>query len=319
MKVHIPNSAFLGNIDPFLRGIDPNDPERLIITANKKWISIHPMALSMIASMGLTIDASKIECEKLEARSKHYLERMGLFKFLGVDSGIKITEHEPAGRFVPLTQIKDSDALTKFITEVTPLLHLEPKHAEPIRYIMSELIRNVLEHSLSVHGAIVSAQYHPKSNTIRIGIADTGVGIWKTINQSYNPKDDLEAIQLSLMPGVTGTTRKEGGTEFNAGAGLFFIKSIATVNSDFFVLYSGRGMYKLLKRKSERIKLHADPFMDRHSKKNDLPSWQGTVVGIDFSLNATKEFSSLLDMIRKTYTEAVKERKQARYRRPKFI
>lgn len=319
MKIHIPNSAFLGNIDPFLRGIDPSDPERLVITANKKWISIHPMALSMIAAIGILVDASKIDCEKFEAKSKHYLERMGLFKFLGIDSGIRITEHEPAGRFVPLTQIKDSDTLTRFITEITPLLHLEPKHAEPIRYVMSELIRNVLEHSLSPHGAVVSAQYHPKSGTIRIGIADTGIGIWKSINQSYNPRDDLEAIQLALMPGVTGTTRKEGGTEFNAGAGLFFIKSIAAVNGDFFVLYSGRGMYKLLKRKGSRIKLRADPFSDRHSKKGDLPFWQGTIVGIDISLKETQEFSLLLDMVRKTYTEAVKERKRARYRRPKFI
>lgn len=319
MQIHIPNSAFLGNIDPFLREFDPNGRDRLIITANKKWISIHPLVLSMIAAIGLSVGPSKIECEKLEAKSKHYLERMGLFKFLGIKSGIKVTEHEPAGRFVPLTQVKDADALTSFITEVTPLLHLEPKHAEPIRYIMSELIRNVLEHSFSPNGAIVSAQYHLKSNTIRIGIADTGIGIWKSINQSYNPKDDLDAIQLALMPGITGTTKKEGGTEFNAGAGLFFIKSIATVNGDFFVLYSGKGMYKLLKRESKRIKLFADPFMDRHSAKNDFPSWPGTAVGIDISLDTTQEFSLILDMLRKVLSKAIKERKKARYRRPKFI
>ena len=319
MKIHIPNSAFLGNIDPFLKGFDPDNPDKLTITANKKWISIHPVALSMIAALGIKIDASKIECEKLTAVSKHYLERMGLFKFLGIKSGINITEHEPAGRFVPLTQIKDSETLTKFVTEVTPLLHLEPKHAEPMRYIMSELVRNVLEHSLSKEGAIVSAQYHSKNNTIRIGIVDTGVGIWRTIRKSYRPKTDLEAIRLALIPGVTGTTRREGGTEFNAGAGLFFIKSIATVNSDFFIIYSGNAMYKLLKRQNQKLKLHADPFEDRHSKREDLPSWQGTVVGIDISLDTTQEFSTLLNLINQTYTKAIKERKKARYRKPKFI
>lgn len=318
MQIHIPNSAFLGNIDPFLKGFTPANPKKLIITANKKWISIHPMVLSMIASLGITLDPANIECEKIEATSKHYLERMGLFKFLGINAGINIKEHESAGRFVPLTQIKNSNELTKFITEVTPLLHLEPKHAEPIRYIMSELIRNVLEHSLSKHGAIVSAQYHPKSNTIRIGIADTGVGIWKTINQSYKPKNDLDAIRLALIPGVTGTTRKEGGTEFNAGAGLFFIKSIATVNSDFFVIYSGKGMYKLLKR-TGKIKLHADPLKDRHSSRNDLPAWQGTIVGIDISLDTTQEFSLLLDLMNKVFKEAIRERKREKYKKPKFI
>ena len=282
-------------------------------------MSIHPMVLSMIAALGLQVDSSKIQCEKLEATSKHYLERMKLFDFLGVKSDITITEHEAAGRFVPLTQIKDSASLTKFVTEVTPLLHLEPKHAEPIRYIMSELIRNVLEHSLSKHGAIVSAQYYKKSNTIRIGIADTGIGIWKSMNESYNPKDDLESLRMALTPGITGTTRKEGGTERNAGAGLFFIKSIASVNSDFFVIYSGKAMYKLLKRTGKKIQLHADPLKDRHSKRNDLPGWHGTVVGIDLSLDTTQEFSLLLQLLNQTLKEAIKERKKARYKKPQFI
>lgn len=318
MKIHIPNSAWLGNIDPFLQGFDPSQPDRLELTFNKKWMSIHPMVLSMIAALGLRIDPSKIKCEKLEATSKHYLERMKLFEFLGIDSDIKITEHEATGRFVPLTQIKDSTSLTKFVTDVTPLLHLEAKHAEPIRYIMSELIRNVIEHSMSKNGAIVSAQYYKKSNTIRIGIADTGIGIWKSINESHNPTTDLDAIRMALTPGITGTTKKEGGTERNAGAGLFFIKSIASINSDFFVIYSGKGLYKLKKRIGKKIKLHADPFADRHSKRNDLPGWEGTVVGIDLSLDTTKEFSLLLGLLNKTLREAIRERKKERYKKPQF-
>ncbi|MBU1167772.1 hypothetical protein KKC60_05215 [Patescibacteria group bacterium] len=319
MKIHIPNSAFLGNIDPFLKSFDPTDTHHLTITANKKWISVHPVVLSMIASLGIRLKPSQIKCEKLTATSKHYLERMGIFKFLGVRSGITINEHEPAGRFIPLTQIKTSKELTDFIDEMTPLLHLKPKHAEPLRYIMSELVRNVLEHSLSRYGAIVSAQYHSKNNTIRVGIADTGVGVWQSMNKSHSPKNDLEAIRLALIPGITGTTKREGGTEFNAGAGLFFIKSIATVNRDFFMLYSGKAMFKLLKRKSASIKLNADPFKDRHSSQKTLPSWEGTIVGIDISLDTTQEFSLLLDLISQTYREAIKERKRARYKKPRFI
>lgn len=274
----------------------------------------------MVAALGQTVEPSNISCEKLEATSKHYLERMGLFRFLGVKSGITITEHESAGRFIPLTQINDSDALTRFITEMTPLLHLEPRHAEPIRYIVSELVRNVLEHASAKHGAVLSAQYFQKSNTIRLGIADAGVGIRETISNAYPAKTDLRAIQLALTPGVTGTTNREGGTEYNAGAGLFFIKSIANVNRDYFMIYSGSAMYKLLKRKPKaKIKLVVDPFADRHSQDEQLPYWRGTVVGIDISLAATREFSALLDLIKETYSKAVKERKKARYKQARFI
>lgn len=322
MKIYIPNSAFLGNIDPFLKNLDTSDPKSLTISANKRWISIHPVVLSMIAALALSVDKSKIQCERFEARSSHYLNRMGLFRYLGIKADSRIIEHEPAGRFIPLTQIKRQDELSRFITDIIPLLHLAPNQAESIRYIVSELVRNVLEHSVSPIGAIVSAQYYKKSNSIRIGVVDTGVGIKRTINQSHPAKTDMEAIRLALMPGVTGTSKREGGSEQNAGAGLFFIKSIAKVNRDFFLIYSGSAMYKQLKSNpdsTKRIRLHVDPFDDKHSREEGLPYWQGTTVGIDMSLDTTEAFSLLLDLIRDTYQKAIKERRRARYRKPKFI
>lgn len=320
MRVHLPNSAFLGNLDPFLQGFDPSSPDFLEITANEKWISVHPVVLSMIAALGLTMKPQNVRCEKFEAKSRHYLARMGLFRILNIPSDIRVTEHEPAGRFIPITQIHTSDDLTKFITEMIPLLHLDSEHAKTIGYVVSELVRNVIEHAAAENGALLCAQYYKKSNAIRIGITDSGVGIKATIRRSHPVKTDLEAIQLALWPGITGTTRKEGGTEQNAGAGLFFIKSIASVNRDFFVVYSGRGFYKLLKKTStKRLSLHADPFKDRHAKGDGFPFWQGTVIGVDITLDQTKEFSLLLDAIRKTYTVAVRERQKARYKKPRFL
>lgn len=274
----------------------------------------------MIAALGQTVKPENVSCEVFEAKSKHYFERMGLFRFLGVQSGINVVAHESPGRFVPLTQIQSQQALSKFITDMIPLLHLSPAHAEPIRYIVTELVRNVIEHAESPHGAFVAAQYYEKSNSIRIGIADVGVGIKKTIGRSHRVSGDLSAIQLALTPGITGTTAREGGTEQNAGAGLFFIKSIASINGDFFGIYSGTALYKLLKQHSvRRHMLHADPFKDRHSAREDLPRWPGTVVGIDMVLDENEKFSALLEHIRGTYARAVRERKIERYKKPRFV
>ncbi|MEK7383906.1 MAG: ATP-binding protein [Elusimicrobiota bacterium] len=319
MKIHLPNSAFLGNIDPFIRGFDPSSPRILEISANEKWMSVHPAVLSMVAALGLTVKPEDIRCDKFEAASGHYFVRMGLFKFLRVDPGVAVREHEPAGRFIPLTQVRDSGELSSFITEMIPLLHLEPEQAKTLGYIVSELARNVIEHAEAENGAILCAQYYKKSNSIRIGIADTGVGIRETISRSHPASTDLEAIRLALTPGITGTTSKEGGTEQNAGAGLFFIKSIATVNRDFLVVYSGSGFYKLLKKHATRkTRLHADPFKDRHSTSGDMPYWRGTVVGVDITLDQTAEFSLLLDAIRDTYSSAVRERVKERRKSPRF-
>lgn len=319
MKLHIPNSAFLGNIDPFLNSFDPSAPEVLEITANDKWISVHPAVLAMMAALGVTVKPANIRCQKLEAKSRHYLARMGLFKTLGIPFDGVFTEHEASGRFIPITQIRNSDELSKFIADMVPLLHLETGQARTIGYIISELARNVIEHAESDHGAFLCAQYYKKSNAIRIGIADTGVGIKETISRSHSANTDLEAIRLALQPGITGTTSKEGGTAQNAGAGLFFIKSIASINRDFFVIYSGTGFYKLLKSASAKPRLHADPFQDRHSQEGNLPLWKGTVVGADITLDQTAEFSALLDAIHGIYRAAVRDRVKARYRKPRFI
>lgn len=321
MKVYLPNSAFLGNIDPFIKKMDVSDRAKLEITANKKWISIHPVVLTMVAALGIPLKAEKIHCDPLEAKSRHYLERMGLFRILGIESNMEIIEHESSGRFIPLTNIRSTEGLSRFITDMIPLLHLESKQADPIKYIVSELVRNVLEHSESNYGAVLCAQYYKKSNVIRIGIADTGVGIKETINAAHTTTSHLEALRLAMIPGITGTTRREGGTDFNAGAGLFFIKSIAKVNRDFFMIYSGDSMYKLLKSSpgKKSIKLYADPLKDRHSTTEELPLWDGTVVGIDITLDTTHEFSSLLDQIRNTYITTIQERRKGRKRRPRFI
>jgi len=175
-------------------------------------------------------------------------------------------------------KIKNSDEQSKFITEMIPLLHPvdNPRQAEPIQYIVGELVRNVIEHSQSEDGAIVCAQYYKKSNTIRIGIVDGGVGVKKTITRSHQATDDFEAIKLALTPGITGTTRKEGGTAENAGAGLFFIKSIAHVNRDFFLMYSGQAMYKLLKRSLQKKYLYRQTLFE-----TDIPKRRCFLIGTE--------------------------------------
>jgi anti-sigma regulatory factor (Ser/Thr protein kinase) len=320
MKIHIPNTAWLGNIDRFLTLFDETNQQTLEITAHKQWISVHPVVLAMVAALGLSCRPEHIACEEIEARSRHYLKRMNLFDLLHIPSDITIVEHESAGRFIPLTQITNSETLSTFMTDMIPLLHVSPEHAKSIRYVMSELVRNVFEHSNSDIGAILCAQYYKKTNRISIGIVDRGMGIQRSIAESYQVNSDAEALQLALTPGITGTTRQIGGTDYNAGAGLFFIKSIAKANKDFFVLYSGDTLYKLLKTPANRtVRLYGDPYKDKHSLKTGLPYWQGTVVGIDISLDNKEMFSLLLDMIRNSYTKTIRDRRKELYKKPRFI
>ena len=56
-------------------------------------------------------------------------------------------------------------------------------------------------------------------------------------------------------------------------------------------------------------KLYVNPTQDHHLFPTGLPSWKGTVVGIDINVSPEVEFSKLLDQVRKAYYLDVKRKK----------
>ena len=101
---------------------------------------------------------------------------------------------------------------------------------------------------------------------------------------------------------------------------LIFIKSIAKIYTQFFDLYSGNGFYKLLKEaQNKKIKLYANPFEDRHNKREDLPFWSGTAVGVDISVEPSEKFTELLGLIKDVYRLEKKARIKERYKQARFI
>jgi len=311
MKIHLPNSAFLHNIESFLNHFDSTNPTTLELTSDANWVSIHPVVLAITASLAKSVSDSggRLSIAGFTAKSKPYFQRMGLFEYFRSGKQKPIVEHEPSGRFIPLTRINNSDELNSFLIDLIPLFHMPSEVTEIIKYVLSELVRNVLEHSLSKTGAILCAQYFPRSEHVSIGVADMGVGIHETIIKSHRSESVSNSLRLALMPGITGKTSKIGGFAFseNAGMGLFFIRSIAKVNRNFFVLYSGDAMYKQLKPKELEVhRLYRDPTSDRSKLRDRLPLLRGTAVGIDINTVNTKSFNALLGLIRQTYLSEIK-------------
>lgn len=322
MKIYLSNQGNLRSLGTFLRSLDLTDPNTLEISTHDKWVSVHPANLVLTAALAIQVGKEHTEIIGNVPQSGRYLDRMGLYNLTKAQSPFKYNKKEESGRFVPIKVIKTADDQSRFITDMIPLLHLTENNATIIKYVIGELVRNVLEHALAKNGAIVAAQYYKKTNRVSIGICDTGIGIRKSMDTYWHPKNDIEAINLALTPGITGTTRREGGTAENAGAGLFFIKSIAKITRNYFVIYSGSAKYTLLKYRSDikgLPKLHADPTKDRHNQTNDAPNFQGTLVAVDISLDETTEFNTLLSKIGEVYDTAIRERKRAKFRQPKFI
>jgi anti-sigma regulatory factor (Ser/Thr protein kinase) len=289
---------------------------------HREYVHVHPAALAMAACMGdLVHSTGGVATGTVrQVPSLPYMIRMRLFDFLRLDPGRTIEEHEEAGRFIPITKITNNDELRNVITNMIPLLHAPEEVADPIQYVVSEMVRNVLEHAASPVGAFICAQYYRDLGRLSIGIADAGVGIRNSMARSHKVTSSREAILLALQPGVTGVTARIGGNESNAGAGLFFTRSIAALSGNYFFLHSGPAMFKLLRpRRPGERELNADPSDDDHTMTTDLPNWAGTVVGIDISVKGGRRFGVLLDEIRKSYTLDTKTKKKAYYRRIRFV
>lgn len=319
MRIHLPNSARLQNLGGFIRRFDPADPSALEFTMDHRWVAVHPAVLAFTACVAdhVTQAGGTHRGEAHRIRSLPYLIRMGLFDHIHVDYGPGIAAHEEAGRFIPIQRIRRE--LSDFIVNVIPLLHAEPAQVEPIRYVISELVRNVLEHSGAPGGAFLCAQFFKGSGTLSLGVADAGVGIRNTMSRFHAVPTDWDALVLAMRPGISGTTGRIGGTDYNAGAGLFFTKSIACASRNYFAIYSGDAMFKLrITPAGEPIILYADPQKDHHTRESGLPTWPGTLVGVDVSLDQQQTFAALMRLIRDAYGLDVKGERKARYKKARF-
>src|SRR5688500_10750331 len=147
MYMFLPNGAPLHSVESFLRPYRHDDPSRLELQFHRKWVAVHPMVLATIACAAQSVrDAGgQVEVPIIpDLPTLPYFIRMGLFEVLGLPRPRDIAEHEAAGRFIPLSQITDSDKLGQFIVDMIPLLHADLDEVAPIKYVISELVRNAL-------------------------------------------------------------------------------------------------------------------------------------------------------------------------------
>lgn len=296
---------------------EPDDPSLALIFP-EGYFALHPIAVAAIAAAGVRArtEGADVMVKRIpETHPLRYLARMGLFDAIGVDHTFKQQEHEPAGRFVPLRVISDGQELSDFVAELTPIFHDEPERIEPVKYVIAELVRNTLEHG-GGSPAVAMVQAFPKAGTIAIGVADVGIGMRSSLARHHHVGNPVQAIELAMQPGVSGTTSRIGGNAENAGAGLFFCKSLAYISAQYFVVWSGDGMFKLLRRRPVDPKsIKARASQDRATRIQTLGKWPGTVLGVDISEDAFRQFAQFMKQMREVYNVDVKAQKKNIHKR----
>jgi len=230
VEINLPNQISLHTLGSFLKQNQffPSEPSAFTLSFNPNFTHLEPFVLSMLAAWAdyWAEKGIPIACNNTDSKGVDYARRMGLFNYLNHASSKELNTHESAGQFVPLCKLKNSSDVAAFMVEMVPILQKHhPKYAEAVKYSLSELTRNVVEHAGGAP-AFACAQFYPKSDKVSIGVADCGMGIFNSLSRAVDLSNDGDALINAIKPGVSGSTKMMYGSSDNAGAGLFYNKCI---------------------------------------------------------------------------------------------
>jgi anti-sigma regulatory factor (Ser/Thr protein kinase) len=223
---------------------------------------------------------------------------------------------------VPLAQVRTSKDVSRVIGDISALLHLaeDPETLSAVQYCVSELLRNVIEHSRSPDGAFVCAHRYAESepHRVTIAVADCGQGIAAHLGRAYPvaSENDEVALGLAMRPGITGALAGQYGTPDNAGAGLFITRSIAKGSGGYFFLLSGRAAYRLRRARNdeEMTELFFDAYDEpRHDRYGFATPWQGTVVSVEIRTEKIGDYDGFFQWIFKRIPRREAKRGRIRF------
>ena len=137
---------------------------------------------------------------------------------------------------------------------------------------MCEIMDNVLQHSEESEG-FVMIQLHREARKIAFAVADSGIGIYKSLaSSSHRPKTHADALRLAIKQGVTRDER------IGRGNGLWILSETVKHNGGQYTLQSGEAALHLSSNNlaSERVL--------------EVPSFEkkGGCTFIDFQLSAAQ-------------------------------
>ena len=168
-----------------------------------------------------------------------------------------------------------------------------------LRYVVSELLYNTLEHGKSFFEdgksrnrripSLIQFSWYQKRDEIQFIVGDVGIGVKRHLMQTYTDiENDEDALRLAIRPQISGTFSSADPytSKNNAGMGLFISSNIIKrLNADMHII-SGNAV------------LHISP-LDITTRHLEL-AWPGTfaLVNIKVGNNPVIELHKLMSEFR---------------------
>jgi anti-sigma regulatory factor (Ser/Thr protein kinase) len=211
---------------------------------------------------------------------------------------------------LPGQNVKSFEKIEPFANDISQALVPQPELEDTrltLRYVVVELLRNVVQHSHSPMGARVEADLRNVESgrpMLQLAVADAGVGIPASLRALHpNLVDPEAALEKSLWPHISGTF-EEGltGTQQNAGMGLFFIAEMAKLTGGT-LLIATRGATLLLSGWIDEEGNHSLRFIEPRGI-----GFPGTLVVFELPVGGVVDYPALIERIKERAKERTPQR-----------
>jgi hypothetical protein len=308
--IHIPKSLNLQDTLIFSNHLLdlPEVDEYVFDFGNLEWVE--PFSMLYLSSE-IQLIRERFSTKKFTAinhLSQSYAGHMGFFKAFGCDFGNIPGQAAGNTNYIPITiyncellrreAAKNYEQVGQFIennaSQAATLLTRSTSGEiyDALTYSIREIIRNVIEHSESQRFGFC-AQYWPKKNKVELSVLDRGVGIKAGLssNPHLDIQNDHEALNLSLMPGISGKAYKGArqaneGHWTNTGFGLYMTSRLCREGGSFFI---ASGKTSLL--------------LSENNKENINAPFSGTALRLILNTNRINSLSDMLTQYRKDASE----------------
>ncbi len=269
-------------------------------------------AISLLVLYAWKLKSQRCTVTFIESDSTNGASEM--YRRLGARGTFTVLMHEGTNfngnQYKPLFAMRNTDDFKKVIeTAQSYTDDFNVEFTKTLRYVLSELLYNTLEHGQSHYQfgtkthkipSLCQFSYFKNKNEVSFIIADSGIGIKQHLEQAYPEQvSHEEAILKAMKPQVSGTFGQNDPykNKNNAGIGLFLSTNIIRrLNADMHII-SGNGL------------VHISP-RDITNKKMEA-YWPGTFVLVTIKLDPSTSVQNLEQMLSGFREEALSEQRKA--------
>jgi hypothetical protein len=249
--------------------------------------------INNISSKGVNITTKFLDFKHDSNRTK-YASRINFFKSIGFAYEENFNRSYSNGRFTEMSFFDKNNATDIFNSIMSVLIRnsVNENLLIGLDFCIWEIIDNTINHSessFSYNGkGFVCAQFYPYRHEIRLIIADSGIGIHKSLtihpNTKYANLSEEEALRKSIQRGITNS---EG-----MGFGLWATAELIKNNNGRLIIHSGN--YQLDTKSDDLVK--------------KSPNWEGTYTFISINTLNKIDYSNVFNDV-ETRIDLLNEKK----------